>query len=177
MIIKSRNERQKARKLDLKTGDRPVQQQHREGVHIDTIVARYRQTQEWNHINPKSAMYTEGYGLDHNMTLQEAFDQVDAHIDRFMQLDAEIRKAAGNDPVQFREMLLTEEGMTVLEDAGLAVQGRPSEQNYLRKEAEREKREAEEEQRMRLPEEWQEFAQAAEAANDAKKAEKGKASS
>lgn len=102
-------------------GDSPTQQNLRERVNINAIVARFKSTQEWNHINQRTPLYGN---FDMGAELQEVIERVDDARIRFLELDADIRKLADNDPAIFLNMMADEDGRQILESAGLVIEGR-----------------------------------------------------
>lgn len=87
---------------------------------INKIMARYKKTgvvSSWNHKQPT-------YGDVSMVTdFREAVELAGDTWDHFMELDAEIRGAADNDPGIFLSMLTSPEGTQALVDAGLEVEG------------------------------------------------------
>ena len=109
-------------------GETPVQQAPRDVVNINSIVARYAATRDENLIKQRDAIYGDETGItyDYGLELGHVLDMIEVQQERFMELDANIRKAADNDLPTFLEMLKSEEGLEKLEANGLRVEGRDS---------------------------------------------------
>lgn len=103
------------RSIDL-GGPSRTQQHHAERVNINTIVAKYRKTGALSHLAPRTPLYGD---FNPRLTLQEAFDQVEAANEEFRRLPAALRRRCGEHPVGLLRMLETVEGCRELHELGL----------------------------------------------------------
>lgn len=95
-----------------------TKQSFMEGTNPNSIVAQYKRTGVVNHITQGEGVYGD---FDQFESLQGALMQVEAMWDEFAALGARVRDEAGNDPLQFANMLETEEGSERLVVAGLMI--------------------------------------------------------
>lgn len=97
-------------------GESCTQQHMKEDCDINIIIKRHAETGNISHLNPMSPLYMDCTGVS---DLQGAIHLVEEAENNFSTLPSAVRKACQNDPVQFIEMLYTEEGTQELGEAGL----------------------------------------------------------
>lgn len=83
---------------------------------VNLIVARHRKTGVVTHLNHRIPQYGDYSQVG---TLHDAFAQVEAAEEAFMDLPAAVRQVAENDPVKLLELLATPDGEAALMEAGL----------------------------------------------------------
>ena len=93
-------------------------QSDRNTTDINSIVANYHSTGLVSHVSSGNPLYGDFTGP---MDLQDQMDRVHVARERFARLPAAIRKACGNDPVQFLAMAENPESLKTLTDLGLVV--------------------------------------------------------
>lgn len=98
-----------------------TKQEYKDDVNVNLIVARFRATGNMTHLNRREPMYGD---FSNPLDLQVQMEQVARAQQEFDTLPASVRQAAKNDPVTYLEMCLSEEGLDVLEAAGLPVEPR-----------------------------------------------------
>lgn len=99
------------------SGGESITQQHMQAeTDINLIIKRHSETGNISHLNPKAPLYLDCTKV---RDLQGAIRLVEEAEDNFATLPAEVRKACRNDPVEFMDMLHTEEGTNELAEAGL----------------------------------------------------------
>lgn len=97
-------------------GTSRTKQAEAELTDVNLIVRRHRKTGAVTHLNGRIPQYGD---------FSDATNLLDAHLrvqeasDMFAELPAEVRRAAGHDPVQLMEMLADQEGTELLVEAGL----------------------------------------------------------
>ena len=117
--VESPARRRERPRVQLDTGDQVITKQSmKDTVDINRIVARQGQTGLWDHLNPRTPTYGDVSGA---VSLQEAFEQARDANESFMELPAQVRALANNDPVQFLAMLADEEATQALVEAGLPI--------------------------------------------------------
>ena len=85
---------------------------------INLIMKKFGRTGVLEHTTHKEPQYGD---FTMSVDLQEAIELVKTAQEKFMGLPAEVRFAAGNSPVQYSEMLASEEGAMMLQEAGLPL--------------------------------------------------------
>lgn len=101
-----------------------TKQANRAETDINLMVARYKKTGVFSHINPRIPKYGD---FSEAVQLEDAFNRVQQANREFMSLPAQVRALAQNDPVIFLEMLADEGGVAALKAAGLPLKDTPSE--------------------------------------------------
>lgn len=96
--------------------DSKVQQHARDECDINLIIKKHTETGNISHLNPSAPLYIDCSKVS---TLEGAIKLVEEAGDNFATLPAQVRKACRNDPVEFMDMIHTEEGAKVLGQAGL----------------------------------------------------------
>lgn len=87
-------------------------------TNINNIMAHYEATGTISRVNRQEPLYGDVSNLP---DLRTAIDQVREAQAAFDALPSAVRAAALNDPVQFMELMSTEEGRTFLESQGLEI--------------------------------------------------------
>lgn len=104
-------------------GGEAVTQQHmKDDCDINIIIKRHAETGNISHLNPQSPLYMDCSNIS---DLQGAISLVAEAEDNFATLPSGVRKACGNDPVEFINMLYSEAGTQELADAGLEYAANP----------------------------------------------------
>jgi len=101
-----------------------TKQANRNETDINLMVARYKKTGMFQNLNPREPKYGD---FSEAMSLEEAFNAVQKANQSFMELPAQVRALAGNNPVTLLEMLADEGATKALIDAGLPVKTPPKE--------------------------------------------------
>lgn len=96
-----------------------TKQEFKDDCDVNVIVERFASTGIVQKTNKGTPVYADSSMSP--LSLQEHYDQVEEVDRQFMSMSAGVRKAAGNNPVQFLRMLDDEEGSAVLVEAGLEV--------------------------------------------------------
>ncbi len=109
-------------------GDAITQQHMKDDCDVNIIVKRHAETGNISHLNPKKPLYMDCSNIT---DLQGALHLVEEAEDNFATLPSAVRKACANDPVAFINMLHTEDGTTVLAEAGLEYLAKPADPNEL----------------------------------------------
>lgn len=105
------------------SGGEAITQQHmKDDCDINVIIKRHAATGNISHLNPKSPLYLDCTQV---RDLQSAIHLVEEAEDNFSTLPSAVRKACRNDPVEFMDMLHTEEGTNELAEAGLEYAAEP----------------------------------------------------
>lgn len=104
-------------------GKSRTQQHMKDETDINMIIKRHAETGNISHLNPRKPLYMDCTKVT---TLQAAIHLVEEAEDNFATLPAEVRKACNNDPVQFMDMLYTQEGTAELSEAGLEYAAEPA---------------------------------------------------
>lgn len=89
---------------------------------VNKIVAKFQRTNVLTHTSRQRPRFADVYDAE---GLLSSFGAVEAAREQFEGLPSGVRRAAGNDPVRFLEMLEDEDGAKVLGDAGLIDQVEP----------------------------------------------------
>lgn len=108
--------RHRVRSQAAQGGDTLTQQHMKQDCDINLIIKRHTETGDISHLNPNSPLYMDCTGV---RDLQGAIHLVEEAEDNFATLPSAVRKACRNDPVEFVEMLYTDEGTKELGEAGL----------------------------------------------------------
>lgn len=88
------------------------------GLEINSIMAQFQKHGTLPAISLPAPIYGDFTFPEDINSVREAVEQAE---DRFMELPASVRTAAGNDWVKFFSMLRTDESLQVLTDAGLEL--------------------------------------------------------
>lgn len=99
-------------------GDSRTKQEFTKDCDINLIVKKYEKSGILSHLNRGKPSYVDN---GDSVSLHEAMDKVMEAEGGFANLPAAVRDAANGDPVQLLEMLESEEGARVLEDAGMQL--------------------------------------------------------
>lgn len=100
-------------------GDSRTRQSEAAETDINEIVAKYQSKGVITHVNKRAPFYGDDTQA---VSLQKAFDVVMTAADAFDSLPAAVRKAAGNDPVEFLQMCQDEDQVELLRNAGLDLE-------------------------------------------------------
>lgn len=101
-----------------------TKQANRNETNINLMVARYKKTGMFQNLNPREPKYGD---FSEATSLEEAFNRVKEAERSFMQLPAQVRALAQNDPVTLLEMLADEGATAALVKAGLPIVAPPKE--------------------------------------------------
>lgn len=96
-------------------------------VNVNEIIKKHRRTGVVTHWSGKTPMYGD---FTQSVDLHSALNLVREAEAAFMELPAEVRKVAKNDPAYFLELLAQEAGTAELVSAGLEVEPRPGDSDY-----------------------------------------------
>ncbi len=120
MTIKEGHTRRSAAiTLDTKGGANPADA---DGADINKIMAKFKKTGTLPNVGLKNPLYGDFTFPEDIHSVREAVERAE---DRFMDLPADVRSVCDNDWVQFYELFKTEEGQTVLTEAGLKITDKP----------------------------------------------------
>lgn len=97
-----------------------TRQESRDSTDINLILKRYAQRGMFDHVAPVAPRFGD---FSEVVSIEEAFDLVRQEQETFAKLPGEVRAAADNNPVRFREMLTSEAGVEALRAAGLRISG------------------------------------------------------
>lgn len=92
---------------------------------INLIIKRSSAGEQIQHLNRNVPRYVD---LTNAPDLQGHFEAAERAVEEFMALPADVRAAAGNDPVEFLAMAQDPDGMVELVEAGLGVERTPEPQ-------------------------------------------------
>lgn len=112
-------------------GETQTQQNAKDDCDINIIIKRHTRTGNISHLNPATPLYVDCTQV---RDLQGAIQLVEEAEDNFATLSASVRKACENDPIQFLQMIQTQEGVDILDEAGLEYIDpvQPEQANQLR---------------------------------------------
>lgn len=103
--------------FDCGTDTKTIQSE-KDNCDVNLIVSTYGKTGQFAHINPRTPTYGDFTGPTDLFEARKLFQEAEA---AFMELPAEVRKMANNDPVTFLEMMADEGAVKALKAAGLPV--------------------------------------------------------
>jgi len=95
-----------------------AEQSHRDSVNINSVLGNFWATGQAPAVR-RSAPLSGDFSQPHD--LQGALNAVRAAEEAFAALPSRIRSAAGNNPVQYLDMIQHPDGVKILRDAGLEV--------------------------------------------------------
>jgi len=95
-----------------------TKQANRNETDINLMVSRYKKTGQFQNLNPREPKYGD---FSQAASLEEAFNLVQNANRSFMELPAQVRALAGNNPITLLEMLSDEGATQALKAAGLPV--------------------------------------------------------
>jgi len=99
-----------------------TKQANRNETDINLMVARYKKTGIFQNLNPREPKYGD---FSEAVTLEEAFNRTQEAQRSFMELPAQVRALANNDPVTLLHMLADEGATAELVKAGLPLKEAP----------------------------------------------------
>ena len=104
-----------------KTFSKPSRTRQSEAAETDinAIVRKYQTTGVITHVNKRAPFYGDDTQA---VSLQQAFEVAMTAADAFESLPAAVRKASGNDPVEFLRMVQDEDQVELLRQAGLDLE-------------------------------------------------------
>ena len=94
--------------------------EHKKECDVNRIMRAYTQKGELTHVNREQPLYGDfTFGTE----LAECMERVQIAHENFMELPAEVRQLAENDPVTFLAMMNSDDGVQELVNVGLQVDG------------------------------------------------------
>jgi len=100
-------------------GEMLTKQADKDSADINIIVRTYGTSNQFGNVNPNSPLYQDNTQV---VDLIEATNLVNAAREEFMNLPAEVRALANNDPIQFLEMVHQEDTRKALIERGLPIE-------------------------------------------------------
>lgn len=101
-------------------GPSRTKQSFKDAADINNVVRQYAQTGVISNVTRREPIYGD---FSEVADLQQSLERVQAAQAEFDALHPEIRFAAQNDPVQFLNMMASEEGVKALRAAGMIFEG------------------------------------------------------
>lgn len=97
-------------------GESKTRQSEKDSADIRRIYAKYKKTGVIDHLNHRVPQYGD---FSMASDLLSSLNRVEAAKETFGRLPSSVRKAADHSPVKLLEMLATEDGRALLQDAGM----------------------------------------------------------